>query len=96
MPGPLAGSPPPKDLRGRRFGWLVVVAFAGTGATGQGRRRAPRWLCRCGCGGEKVFKGVDLLAGRNKSCGCRQRLAAAESSRRNGIKFIRQRRKAGG
>lgn len=91
-------STPPKDLRGRRFGWLVVVAYAGSGegqVSRRGRRGSgPRWLCRCGCGGEKIFKGVDLLAGRNTSCGCRQRLTAIEYSRRNGIKFLRPRPKA--
>ena len=53
------------DLTGQRFGHYLVVA------------RLPNdendnaiWKCICDCGNERKVKGIDLRAGRRKSCGC--------------------------
>lgn len=53
----------PADLSGRRFGRLVVVRLAASVG-------APRWVCRCDCGQEKVTAAASLRAGHTVSCGC--------------------------
>ena len=53
------------DLRGQRFGRLLVVGFAPR-ATGE----SLRWLCRCDCGNEKAVVGGVLRGGASRSCGC--------------------------
>ncbi len=55
-----------KDLSGKRFGRLVVVAPA----EADGRVRSGYWHCRCDCGRELDVCGVNLTAGRTRSCGC--------------------------
>jgi len=55
-----------KDLQGKRFGRLVVVAYAGRNKGQQGAN----WLCRCDCGSEGVFYGGNLRSGNTTSCGC--------------------------
>lgn len=54
-------------LVGIRFGFLVVVADAGSKKTSAGNRS--HWLCRCDCGKEKIVLGSTLLYGKTKSCG---------------------------
>lgn len=50
------------DVRGQRFGRLVVQSYAGAG----------RWYCRCNCGTVcKVLRRL-LIKGCTKSCGCLQ------------------------
>ncbi len=53
-----------KDLTGRRFGRLIVLAYAGK------RDGMHRWRCLCDCGRETVVGQTPLLSGRTKSCGC--------------------------
>ena len=48
------------DLIGRRFGRLVVTAYA----------QRSRWSCICDCGARVVVNGRYLRAGQRKSCGC--------------------------
>lgn len=57
-----------KDLTGRRFGKLVVVARAGSSA-----KHKSKWLCRCDCGGEAVRHASSLIAGQTTTCGCIRR-----------------------
>lgn len=71
------------DLTGRRFGRLVVLAFAERithpcGATGL------KWKCRCDCGVEKSINGEPLRSGRVVSCGCHRRQAATIHRRTHG------------
>lgn len=56
------------DLRGRRFGRLLVIEKADKGLKGQAR-----WSCLCDCGNTKVVYAHHLKAGRSKTCGCRMR-----------------------
>ncbi len=56
--------PPLKDLSGRHFGQLTVIAYAGK------QNGMHRWKCRCDCGKETVVGQTLLLDGRTKSCGC--------------------------
>ena len=51
------------DLTGKRFGRLVVTAYAGN----------LNWFCACDCGARAVVKGVHLREGCTKSCGCLKR-----------------------
>lgn len=51
------------DLRGARFGKLVVIQKQPTA----GR---PKWLCRCDCGATKEALAKTLLNGGTQSCGC--------------------------
>ena len=55
-----------KDLRGRRFGRLLVKHFArlyGGHAY---------WCCKCECGEAVRVRGSKLLSGRVVSCGCQR------------------------
>lgn len=59
---------PKTDLRGQRFGRLVVVGMAGkSGAHGR------LWRCRCDCGNTVEECTAQLRAGYRKSCGCLSR-----------------------
>lgn len=58
------------DLRGERFGRLVVLAL------GPKRGRRLRWWARCDCGTERLFYGEALRGGITRSCGCKRRVDA--------------------
>lgn len=58
--------PPVKDFVGKRFGNLVVEAYAGK------RNGMHRWRCRCDCGKETVTGQTLLQNGKTRSCGCLQ------------------------
>jgi hypothetical protein len=63
-----------KDIRGRRFGRLLVQEFAGINSAG-----LAAWNCLCDCGKTKILPGAYLTGGRTKSCGCyRQDKARAD------------------
>lgn len=51
------------------FNQLYVVKFLPEISQGP----MDKYLCRCSCGTEKIQSGVDLRAGRVRSCGCLQR-----------------------
>lgn len=54
-----------KDLLGKRFGKLVVIAPA------KSENGKTRWLCKCDCGNEKII--ITQVLGKNtNSCGCLQ------------------------
>lgn len=63
--GLIRSSPYVQDLRGIRFGRLIVESFAGCGA-----RQNALWLCRCSCGNTKIISAKGLRAGSPTSCGC--------------------------
>ena len=54
-----------KDLKGQRFGRLVVLERAGS----DNQKRAV-WECQCNCGTVCWVASSDLLNGNTKSCGC--------------------------
>lgn len=54
-----------KDLRGERFGSVLVQEYVGST-----ERNQARWQCLCDCGKIFVTQGNYLLAGDTRSCGC--------------------------
>ena len=67
------GHPPLKDLVGKRFGRLTVLAYAGK------RAGMHRWKCRCDCGEETIVGQTLLQSGKTKSCGCLQAASIVEN-----------------
>lgn len=53
------------QLKGKRFGLLMVLPEAGR--DGQGN---VTWLCICDCGKETTVRGNHLISNITKSCGC--------------------------
>lgn len=66
-----------KDLKGKVFGRLTVLGFAGR--TVEGKCKQSRWFCRCECGELVKVPTQPLISGESKSCGC---LAAELASQR--------------
>lgn len=58
-----------KDLTGKTFGRLSVIAFSGYHPRPNGDRDA-WWLCSCICGIRKNYRAYCLLQGMTQSCGC--------------------------
>lgn len=52
------------DLRGKRFGHLLVIEKVKLGYS------LYRWRCVCDCGNETFVKTDHLISGGTKSCGC--------------------------
>ena len=61
------------DLRGQRFGKLIVTEFIETG------KKKSHWGCQCDCGNITVAVADNLVSGNTKSCGC-LKLIHGESS----------------
>lgn len=72
--GPL--SPRIKNLCGKLFGRLQVVAFAGSDRKGQAR-----WFVKCACGTVRRVPGYHLSSGHTVSCGCYHRARTSEIRR---------------
>ena len=65
------GMPPGFNIRnliGRRFGRLVVVAYVDTT-----NDQHSRWRCLCECGSTTILTAGKLNSGHTQSCGCLQR-----------------------
>ncbi len=67
--------PPLKEYIGRRFGSLVVTAYAGK------RSGMHRWRCLCDCGEETVVGQTLFQTGKTKSCGCLQKQTIVDNLR---------------
>lgn len=61
-----------KDLTGKKFGKLKVIAFSGYHQDFEGNTvsKTARWVCRCDCGTVKIVRARVLLNGHSRSCGC--------------------------
>ena len=57
------------ELTGQRFGRLVVLERNGSYRCDEFSSSAC-WLCRCDCGNTKTIRGINLITGATKSCGC--------------------------
>lgn len=67
-----------RDIRGQRFGRLVVTAIAEAA-------RKPKWVCVCDCGAQRSVRADALLSGVTKSCGCLSADTARETSVTHGM-----------
>lgn len=78
-----------KDLRGRRFGRLEVLAFVGL--RGSAAHPAAWWCCRCDCGNVTEINSGELLRKPNgqrqgvRSCGCLQPESAVATHTKHGL-----------
>lgn len=63
-----------RDLRGERFGELVVLR-----REENGKGEQTRWRCVCDCGKETVVYAGNLVRGYTRSCGCTRNEKAAEA-----------------
>jgi len=64
--GCLKKQPHAENLKGRRFGRLIVMKRVGT----SWNDRHPIWRCKCDCGKKTDVRSCDLKSGNTKSCGC--------------------------
>ncbi|SPF55707.1 AP2 domain-containing protein (modular protein) [Candidatus Desulfosporosinus infrequens] len=53
-----------RDLEGREFGSLTIIAEAGRGKSGD-----TLWQCKCNCGKEIIATGSNIALGKTQSCG---------------------------
>lgn len=53
------------DLKGKRFGKLVVIEKYGSLSN-----QKISWNCLCDCGNQKIIRANNLISGASKSCGC--------------------------
>jgi hypothetical protein len=68
-----------KDLRGKRYGYLIVVKYHG-----QNKHHRACWECRCDCGNVIIASAPHLDVGDTKSCGCRKGTLVHGHSRQYG------------
>lgn len=54
-----------RNLLGRRFGYLFVIAYHGR------INKRTKWWCVCVCGKAHSVRADQLLDGQSKSCGCK-------------------------
>jgi hypothetical protein len=76
--------PVPTDLRGNRYGRLVVIEWVS--------RKPTRWLCACDCGNTKTILAT-LLAKGNKgtrSCGCLRKEVCAAKVYKHGMNHSKE------
>ena len=64
--GCLKKLPHADNLKGMRFGRLVVMKRVGTSLND----RHSIWRCKCDCGKKTDVRSCDLKSGNTKSCGC--------------------------
>ncbi len=63
----MSGTKMLKDIKGQRFGRLVVLHLAPEYDKSEGAY----WVCQCDCGSEqRKVKGYFLRSGKTQSCGC--------------------------
>jgi len=74
------------DIKGNKFGRLVVLSFAGYS---DHKRPRPQWLCKCDCGETVTVVGAHLKNGNTASCGCLRKEIAKKSATKHGRKASR-------
>jgi hypothetical protein len=74
------------DIKGQRFGRLVVLQRAG-----RNHRGRALWECACDCGSTHVVAGLYLKSGKCSSCGCLQRDRLSESRTVHGATTLHER-----
>lgn len=69
-----------KDIRGKKFGRLLVVEYAGVD-----RKYNSLWTVLCDCGKTKIVRGAGIRRGSTVSCGCYHDQRASEGNRTHGM-----------
>lgn len=72
-----------KNLIGRRFGRLVVVAFSGMKQLKLQQKAS--WFCKCDCGSDTTALAMNLQNAFTQSCGCLCREVSAATGRTHGL-----------
>ena len=72
------------DIKGKRFGRLVVLSRSHKSAPGM-----YFWRCLCDCGRKTVVRGSSLRHRNTISCGCRKRTVLPESTTTHGLSNTR-------
>lgn len=72
------------DLRGKRFGRLIVLKDLGKRCGGH-----IVWTCICGCGNIHEAIGNNLVRGIARSCGCLRREVTIKKNWKHGDRWIR-------
>lgn len=69
------------DLKGQRFGRLIVKEFAGLN-----KHRKATWDCLCDCGKKVIVVGTSLINGSTTSCGCYALKSKQERFKKHGLR----------
>ena len=62
-----------KDIKGMKFGRLIVVEYYGAD-----KHKNALWECQCDCGNTSIAKTHNLMKGATRSCGCLQKEKATK------------------
>lgn len=73
-----------KDLRGQKFGRLVVIKIHPDRAY---KSKVIEWICRCDCGNFTTVVGNNLVRGTTSSCGCFFRETLIERNTIHGFRY---------
>jgi len=74
------GRPSNSDIIGKKFNMLTVIKEVGKTNGG-----SYTYVCKCDCGTEATLSGTAVKLGYTKSCGCLQKINAANSKRTHGL-----------
>lgn len=74
----------PMDLKGQRFGRLVVIR-QDKPIIYPNKRKITKWLCKCDCGNQIVTRADSLRNGRTKSCGCLHHETLLKNIKKHGM-----------
>ena len=74
----------PLDLKGNRYGKLVVVK-----RVSGGKRGKSMWYCECDCGEKTVVVGTNLVRGLTRSCGCLSKDLTSERFTKHRLSALR-------
>lgn len=66
------------DLKGQRFGRLVVIEQDLTS-------KRTKWICKCDCGNTKSVQATHLRSGATQACGCYHKEKAREANISHGL-----------
>lgn len=77
-----------RNLKGRRFGKLKVLSYAGIVKTHRS------WNCVCDCGNKTLRIGSNLILGHVRSCGCLQNEILRKNRLTHGLSFCRDSKQA--
>ena len=68
-----------KDIKGRKFGKLVVIEFK------EIKNNRAMWYCKCDCGNFAIASSHSLLSGEKNSCGCIHKKQLIERNKKHNL-----------